>query len=204
MRPLVKMAKKTNPRSMKLKLNPHQKRLPFGGHHFREDGIMLKGEAFKDVEELLRDFRLMNGRPVGNPSQDIIIYYAQKFPWMVMTDHDATPDEPEEYDYVCWRDWITSVWGKVQNKFITRKEASFRWEKCNGCPNNVGKTWKSSAEATEFERKSLLLRRGEKTPENYCYCALHRADVSVASFLESPRDLSRKLPNSAEQEGCWF
>lgn len=189
---------------MRHRLNPNQKRLPFGGHHFRERGVTLKGETFDDVVELLTDFRLMNGWPVGNPSQEIINYYAEKFPWMVEYDLSGKEDEPENEHYVAWREWISSVWGKVQGKFITRKEASFRWDVCKNCPFNVGAPWPVSREATEFQRKSLLLKKGEKTPDNYCFCALHRADIGVASFLESPRELSRKDKNKSDHPGCWF
>lgn len=189
---------------MRHRLNPNQKRLPFGGHHFREKGVTLKGDMFEDVVKLLTEFRLMNGWSVGNPSQEVIDYYAVKFPWMVEYDLSGKEDDPENPAYVGWRDWLSSVWGKPQSKFLTRKEASFRWEICKTCPHNVSKPWKETREAVEFSRKSLLLKRGEKTPEDLCYCDLHRADISVASFLESVRELSRKDENKSDHPGCWF
>ena len=118
---------------MRFQLNPSQMRLPFGGHHFRENGVTLKGETFDEVVDLLNDFRLMNGTPIGNPKQEIINYYAQKFPWMVEYDLSGDEDVPEDENYVAWRSWISSVWGKPHGKFLTRKEASFRWSVCKTC-----------------------------------------------------------------------
>lgn len=189
---------------MKHRLKLNMKREPFGGHHFRENGATLKGDNFNDVVDLLTNFRLINGRPIGNPTQEVINYYAEKFPWMVEYDLSGEEDEPVNQEYEAWRDWVSSVWGKPQNKFITRKEASFRWEVCKKCPFNIGSTWTETKESTEFSRKSLLLKRGEKTPENMVFCSLHHADIGVASFLESPRDFSRKDKNKSDHPGCWF
>ncbi len=189
---------------MKLRLKENQKRLPFGGHHFRENGVTLKGDTFEDVEELLSNFRLINGKPIGNPKDEIIAYYAEKFPWMVEYDTNEQVVEPLSEEYIAWRDWISSIWGKTQGHFITRKEASFRWEICKKCPHNVGSPWDDSKESIEFSRKALLLKRGENTPENLRYCDLHKVDIGVASFQESARDLSRKDDNKPDHPGCWF
>lgn len=165
---------------------------------------MMKGETFDEVGELLTNFRIINGRPVGNPKQEIINYYAEKFPWMVEMDLSDEEDKAPNADYEAWRDWVSSVWGKNHGKSITRKEASFRWEVCKGCPHNVGKPWPESREAIEFSRKSLLLKRGENIPEKLCYCDLHRADIGVASFQESAREFSRKEQNKPDHPSCWF
>ncbi len=189
---------------MKYQLKPNSKREPFGGHHFRENSVTLKGDTFDEVVDLLSNFRLINGKPIGNPRQEVINFYAEKFPWMVEWDLEGKEDEPEKQEYLDWRDWVSSMWGKAQGKFITRKEASFRWDICKNCPHNVGTPWKETKESIEFSRKSLLLKRGEKTPEKYQYCDLHRADVAVASFLESPQEFSRKDKNKSNHPGCWF
>lgn len=188
---------------MRYQLNPSQKREPFGGHHFRENGVTLKGDTVQEVVELLTDFRIVNGKPVGNPLQEIIDYYAKDFPWMVEMDISGKEDKPDNPDYVAWRSFISSVWGKNHGKFLTKKEASFRWAICKGCPHNVGTPWPESREATEFSRKSLLLRRGENIPEKYCYCDLHRNDIGVVSFQESASEFSRKETNKSNHSGCW-
>lgn len=189
---------------MTYRLNPHQKRLPIGGHHFYQGDIMLKGETFDDVLDLLENFRLVNGIPLGNPRQEILDYYAEKFPWMVQPDFSAKPGESLNEDYVAWRSWIASLWGQPAGKFLSKKEASMRLVTCDGCPHNVGTTWKESKESIEFQRKALMLRHGHSAPMGMCYCNLHRADISVSSFLDKPHELSRKPKDKPDHEGCWF
>ncbi len=189
---------------MKFTLNPHQKRLPFGGHHFHEDGMMIKGETVPEVAELLENYRIINGKPLGNPKQEIIDYYGVKFPWMVIKDLNPPEQEESQDDYIAWRYWVASVWGQPHRKFISRKEATMRLEVCKTCPHNVGKPWGDTRESTEFDRKVLLLRRGEKLDENVGFCALHKADIGVACFLESTSGLSRKDDNKPDHPGCWF
>jgi hypothetical protein len=189
---------------MKYTLNPHQKREPIGGHHFQEKGILIKADSFLGVVDLLTNFRLINARPVGNPRQEVIDYYAAKFPWMVEYDLSGQEDEPLNEEYVAWREWISSIWGKSAVKFVSRKEASMRWETCKGCPHNVGKPWKTSREEKEFMRKTMMLRRGEVVDPKYVFCRLHKADLSVSSFVESPGKLSRKAKEQEDHPGCWF
>ncbi len=188
----------------KYQLNPFQKRLPFGGHHFIEDGMTIKGETMADVADLLENYRIINGKPLGDPKQDIVDYYSKKFPWMVRLDHGVPIEDDIREEYIAWRYWIASVWGQTQHKFISRKESSMRLEICKNCPHNIGKPWESSRESTEFDRKALLLRRGEKIDEKYCFCDLHKADIGVGSFLESPTGLSRKDKDKPDHPGCWF
>lgn len=188
----------------KYKLNRFQKRLPHGGHHFVERGVTIKGDSVTEVAGLLENYRLINGRPLGNAYQEIVDYYASKYPWMVIKDLDPQEDEEIDQDYIDWRNWISSVWGKPMGKWISRKEASMRWEVCKNCPFNAGKPWDLDKEATEFDRKSLLLRRGESVPENYQFCSLHKADIGVSSFIESPMALSRKDPDKQAPSQCWF
>lgn len=189
---------------MKFCLNQHQKRLPIGGHHFHEPGILLKGDTFNDVVDLLTNFRLINGKPIGNPRQEVIDYYAKKFPYMVKYDLDSEDVETDSLEYIAWRDWISAMWGKPANKFISRKEASMRWEICKKCPHNVGRPWNSSKEFTEFSRKAMMLRRGEPISEKFVFCDLHKADIGVSSFLESPEKFSRKRKEQEDHPGCWM
>ncbi len=189
---------------MMMRLKKAQKRLPIGGHHFREKGMLIKGDTPEEVVDLVANFRLINGKPIGDPMRELIDYYTARFPWMVEYDLDFEEPDPEDPDYIAWRDWIGSVWGRGGLRYVSRKEASMRWEICKDCPHNAGTPWESSKESTEFSRKSMMLRRGESVPDNYCYCRLHRADIGVSSFLESPSKLSKKPNEQADRSGCWL
>ncbi len=166
--------------------------------------MTIKGDNVQEIAQLLENYRIINGKPVGNPYQEIIDYYAIKFPWMVNFDTNPQESESINEDYVTWRDWVASIWGKPSNKTISGKEASMRLEVCKTCPYNVGRPWESTRESVEFERKALLLMRGQKIAENYGYCSRHGCDIGVACVLESHSGLSRKDSNKPDHPGCWF
>lgn len=189
---------------MKHRLRIKQQRLPIGGHHFPEKGALIKGETFNEVVDLLTNFRLFNGRPVGRPRQEVIDYYAVKFPWMVEIETEEKPEVPLDPDYIAWRDWISSVWGKPSGRILSKKESSMRLEVCRDCPHNVGKSWDDSEESIEFNRKALMLRRGNYVDENFVFCDLHKVDLGVSSFLESPMLVSRKAKDEQDYPACWF
>lgn len=185
-----------------LKINKDQMRLPFGGHHYVEDGRTLKGDTFDEVKTLLTDYRLHNNRPVGNPGQDILTYYLVNFPWMVKQDDLEMPEEPD--DFIDWRAWVQGTWVKPPKKLLTSKEASFRWEVCKSCPFNVPiEQGNKPAEFEQITRKAILLRRGVKIPQELGYCSLHRADLGVLTFIETPKDHSEKSKDSPNYPSCW-
>ncbi len=185
-----------------LKINKDQMRLPFGGHHYVEDGRTLKGDTFDEVKAQLSDYRLYNNRPIGNPGQDILKYYQVNFPWMVREDDLEVPEESEQF--IDWRAWVQKTWKTPPKKLLTSKEASFRWDVCKTCPFN--KPIESGYRQSEFDqitRKTFMLRRGAKIPKELGYCSLHRFDLSVATFIETPRDHSEKSLNDPNYPSCW-
>ncbi len=186
----------------RLKIN--QKRLPYGGHHFPEKGALIKGDSFEDVVDLLHNFRLINARPLGNARQEIIDYYSVKFPWMVELETKPIKQIPVDPDYKQWRDWIASVWGKPMGNAVSKKESSMRLEVCRTCPHNIPKNWNETEESIEFNRKALMLSRGNFVDEKYGFCSLHKADLGVLSFLESPLQVSGKDKDKQDYPACWL
>lgn len=190
------------------KIKPGQKRLPFGGHHYYQDMglhralILVNGDTAEDVAKKLRDLRINNGIAVDDPLQDVLDYYAARFPWMVMLDRNAE-EKHEATDYAAWRAWIFKMWGRSNIKSITKKEAHLRWEACKDCPFNQQKWWDETDESAELTRKTLLLRRGHAVPQNIGYCSLHRWDLSVATFMETPDQVSEKEKDIAQPDCCW-
>lgn len=153
---------------------------------------------------MLTNFRLFNSRTVGNPTQEVIDYYARKSPWMVELDTQPSEADEVDEDYIQWRDWIASQWGKPSGRLLSRKESSMRLEICKTCPHLVQKTWDDTDESIEFERKSLMLKRGSLVDEKYAFCSLHRCDVGVASFVENPISVSGKMKDEQDYPACWF
>lgn len=185
-----------------LKINKDQMRLPFGGHHFYEMGLMMKGDTFDEVRIKLTDFRLNNNRPVGNPGQDILTYYAVNFPWMVKEDDAEMPQEGE--NFLAWRAWIQKTWNRPPKKIIVSKEAEMRWSVCKTCPHNIPiAAGNRRAEFDELKRKAFILRRGIKIPPEIGFCSLHRADLSAFTFTETPKDHSEIKKDTPNYPGCW-
>ena len=192
---------------MKTKLNTKQKREPIGGHHFNQktkhsDEYLVKADTFNKLISKVSDYRISNGIPIGNPKEDVLEYYARRFPYMVLIDEGA---EKKIYNsrYEAWRTFIQDVWKKAPTKFITRKESESRWTVCLDCPFNVEKDWKKTKESNEVEKRAFMLRRGEAIPKKIGFCALHRADIGVLSFVEAPGNLSGKKKDHEKPSVCW-
>ena len=186
------------------KLNPHQQRLPIGGHHFTENGHTMRGETFAEVEDKLTDYRLNNHIPLGYPGQEILVYYAENWPYMVQYDPKAKPPEMES-SYLEYRKWLNKIWKNPPVKSASVREAQDRWDICKTCPHNKLIEDESGKEFDELEKKAFLLRRGQYTPDWLGVCACHMsADLSVASFIEKPADYVEKRKDLTKPGNCWM
>lgn len=187
---------------MILKLNPYQKRQPIGGHHIIEHGVTFRGETAKEVAEKLRAFRISNAIPVGDPEQDVFTFYLMHWPFMVQEDETATAPKTSK-DYENWRDWVTRTWAYPPRKMLTQKEAKDRWAICQKCPCNFAKKWEETPESAETTRRAYILRRGVDVPKDLGFCVLHKADLSVFTFIDNPKDFSTAKDTIALAKDCW-
>lgn len=184
-----------------LKLNTNAKRQPYGGHHYPEYGVTFKGETASEVIKQVAKFRLSNNIPAGDPEQDVLLYYAKNWPWLVK----GSPffrDTMVDADYDDWRAWIYDQW-KNPGSTITTKEASQRWEICAKCPFNKAFAWKATDEIGELKKRTFLLRRGVDIPLSLGFCARHRADLGVLTFLKEAEKFSKKKEKD-NFEACWL
>ncbi len=182
-----------------LKLNTNVKRQPFGGHHYPEYGVTFKGDSLDDLKEQVAKFRLSNNIPAGNPEQDILVFYAKHWPWLVKG--DGIDAKEECGNYVDWREWIYLAW-KNPGSTITTKEAKDRWTVCEKCPHNKPFDWSISKESRELVRRAFLLRKGIDVPYYLGFCDYHKADLSVFTFLKEAEKLSKKSGNNYPE--CWL
>jgi hypothetical protein len=186
-----------------LKLNPDQLRQPHGGHHYLiPNGPAVKGESFKEVVQKIKDYRINNGIPVGDPEQDVLWFYALHWPYMV--EPDVQRKAPEESEmFRSWAKWVRKAWKTPPKKTITTKEASIRWDVCLTCPHNKKFNWRETDESTAIQQRVFLLRRGVEVPEGIGYCACHKADLSALSFIDGPQSFSDKSKEFIQPEACW-
>jgi len=186
-----------------LVINRNQQRLPIGGHHFPENnGPVIRGETFDEVEDKLSKYRINNGLPLGNPASEIIAYYARNFPWMV-TLADDKESKKQSSNYLRFSHWIRTVWKNPPRKLIHQKEAEARWAACLKCPRNQKKDWQTTGEAAEMERRSFMLRCGIDIPQGLGFCSCHKAPLEVFVFVENADSFSAKKDEEPKQPGCW-
>ena len=187
-----------------IRLNRKQQRLPIGGHHYPEPGLMIKEETFDDVVKRLRSFRLDNGVKLGNPEADVLRYYAEKFPYMVEEYWPQRTDDDVDRDYLRYAHWIRTAWQNPPKGIISSKEAEFRWDKCKTCKCNVQNRWKTGHEQEDLLRRSFMLRHGLHAPSFLGFCTCNRWDNSVAVFLSDPEGFSAKEKTAEQEPGCWL
>ncbi len=186
-----------------LKINQHMKREPFGGHHYTQYAMTFRGETFKEVVEKLSEFRVTNNIAIGNPEQDVLLFYAVHWPFMVKEDTDSPVAITEPNDYVGWRDWIYEAWRRPPKKSVVTKEASQRWDICLKCPMHRSINWIKNGEAKELAKRAFMLRRGIDIPKDLGYCLLHKADLGAFVFIDGAKEFSAKLKTADELPTCW-
>jgi hypothetical protein len=184
-----------------LKLKENQKRQPVGGHHFTSHSTTFKGDTFYDVVKKLRQFRLINGLPVGDPAQEVLNYYAKNWPFMVMVSEE-NPTRVTKEEYVKWREWVQKTWENPPKKTITTKEAKLRWDVCLKCPFNKQFSWEGTDESAEITRRAFILRKGIEVPIGLGFCGLHSADLSVFVWIDNSKEFSSNKEEKQPSE-CW-
>lgn len=185
-----------------LKFNKNQKRLPIGGYHFPSHGTTFRADTLDGLVKKIKDFRTTNAIGAGAPEQEVLIFYAKHWPYMVMEDRDPPPPKITQEEYAQWRDWIQSTWTKPPNKTLTSKEAKSRWEVCQKCPFNKQLKWEGTDESAELTRRAFILRRGLEVPLNLGFCSRHRWDLSVAVWIDQATGFSAE-PNHQKRPDCW-
>lgn len=164
---------------------------------------MIQGDSYEDVVSQIKDYRLNNGKPIGSPSMDVLRYYQRVCPWMVIDDLKPALESPISEIYGQWRAWISDMWKNPVSAGLSRKEASFRWDKCLTCPHNVPKEWPASLESAEMHKRAYLLGQGMNIDDGIGFCNLHKLDIGVASLFEKPKQSSRKDEAAEQPAECW-
>jgi hypothetical protein len=182
-------------------LNESQQREPIGGHHFPEGAHVIKGKTFDEVVHGLTDYRITNGKPVGNPKREVLEYYDRNFPYMTQKGEGPyVPDVRE--DYIRYRSWVFSTWKNPPKKTVTTKEATLRHEICDKCSERKPASWGSSQEAEELARRSFMLRCGLKTCGADGYCSCNRWPIETSVFLDQADQFSAKEPEVERPASC--
>jgi len=185
-----------------LKLNKDQQVLPDGGHHFSTRGIMFRADSFEELLEKVADFRIANMILPGDLNEEILQYYAECFPQMVLS--DGKPYKPKiDGTYEQWARWMGMAWRSPVKANVAPKEAEMRTDICKTCPRNKPMNFQESPGLSSLKQRSYILTRGYGNTDKINFCDLHRADISVLSFSSTPDALSEKESSAEPQACCW-
>lgn len=182
-----------------LKYKKTQQRLPIGGHHFHDHGVTFKADSFESLCEKIKEFRINNAIREGDPEQEVLLFYAKNFPYVVESD-DTIPRVKDTQDADKWIEYVTTTWRNPPRKLLTSKEASIRWDACKTCKYNKRLEKDSSREIAETEKRAFMLRRGVDVPHELGYCSLFGIDTRIASFIE---DTKSSIESGDKPAGCW-
>lgn len=182
-----------------LRKNSHK--APFGGHQFHEYGTTIRADSYPELVEKVKNFRLVNSLAFGNPEQDILHYYSENWPWLVERKEDTYVQTDSNYE--TWKNWIQKAWKKPPARIVATAEAKTRWAVCEKCPFNRPLNFPDSPELEELKKRAFLLKRGIDTPSTIGYCAVHRCDIGVLSFIDNAEDFSSKKQKGGSYGDCW-
>lgn len=185
-----------------LKLNPDQQVGPIGGHQFPSHGITFTADDFPRLAKKVYEFRVTNLLPAGDPDQEILRYYLEKWPYMVSIDEKAIKSKSSGY-FEQWARWVGRAWRNPPKSIVSTKEAEDRMSACKTCPHNKAFDWKSTPETESLSQRTFLLRRGYEAPKQLGFCDLHKADISVFCFLTTPDAFSEIESQAEPQASCW-
>ena len=185
-----------------LKINKDQQVLPPGGHQFYGHGTTFTADLFPDLVDKVTAFRVTNLIPMGDTKQDILRYYLEKWPRMVVADYSSQQVSSTSYFYQ-WARWVGRTWRNPPKATVTSKEASDRMATCKGCPHNKPFDWPKTAESAALSQRTFLLRKGCEFSQPHGFCDLHKVDISVFCFLATPDAFSEIESQAEPQASCW-
>jgi hypothetical protein len=185
-----------------LKINSDQQVLPLGGHQFACHGTTFTDETFPGLIEKVVDFRITNLLLMGDPEQEILQYYLEKWPNMVRADYSEV-EPPTDSNFQQWARWVGRTWRVPPKATVTIKEATDRMATCKGCPHNKPFDWAKTAESAALSQRTFLLRKGYDFNSRHGFCDLHKVDISVFCFLATPDAFSEIESQEEPQASCW-
>lgn len=189
--------------------------IPPRGHHYIQDGTMIKGYSAANIVDKIGQFRIANQIDYGNPQEDYEAYLCSEFPRLCAPSYDEgeaeamaddTPSQVPALDEV--RRWAKltayrrSKWGQLE----TTETAEARSQTCSTCPlhKEIRSLSLCNPCISELDRQSVLLREGRKLNTNPGYCSATFQDNRSAVFLPKA-GLERSLERVEETvPECWL
>lgn len=190
---------------MSFVLNKHI--FPPGGFYFIDaEGVRFDAENPLKLSFAIREYRLLNNKPAGNPIQEINDFTCARYP-TGCRGAEAKPLAPAgehlplSARVTRWLAIIIRAMGRLPGSYVSKIEASRRAAICLACPQQASWLTGCSSCAGGTLRLSFAARRGQEAAggEKLLGCKILGEDTRTSVFLESLKPSEREdLPAP-----CW-
>lgn len=178
--------------------------LPSDGHYFVEsDGAEIKARSWFGVVRKLRKYRQQNGRPEGNPSEEVSVQACRRHPDLCYDSDESMPmPKPLSLKGRVFN-WLAGLkrykdGGGVVG-LVNTSIAQTRQNICLRCPqlSQVGSGCSSCKGALKGLRDAVIGNRSPRSARVGA-CAVLGTDLTVATNLDEPALDEPQLPVH-----CW-
>lgn len=182
--------------------------IPPGGWHYVDGDATLKGYTYKNLLDVVRDYRAENNLPAGDVEGDVNSYICTNWPnfchgvdMVVVTSiQSPTPTTELLNDIQQWAKNLSQANHPIQ--YVTDELAEERAKICRGCEYNVN--WRGGCNSCIIatDRICASVRQARDTASSAVLggCHLMRHDNRSAIFLD--RDELQKSSNLPAN--CWM
>lgn len=183
------------------RLNPNL--YPPDGYTFEDsDGVGHKGEGWKDLFRLIREYRARNGKSPGDVEAEVNSQHCAKYPGLCHAPPGLLPVPSFDMNTRV-SNWLSSILTTRRRNgtpaFVASAEAARRAKICAVCPRqkSLSSACSSCLGGVRDARKAVL---AGQTPANRSLhpCSVLGEDTQVSVHLNLPPAADPALP-----AGCW-
>lgn len=177
---------------------------PPDGYIFRDaEGILHRGDSWRDLRRVIADFRTRNGRPVGDLDAEINAYHCGKYPGLCHGENPIPPQPPRGSNLTARvLNWLAHLMGELRRngvRFVSREQAAIRGEICSKCPAQSSlPTVCDACIATITSARRVALGEAGPVHKSLHPCGILGEDCQISVHLEQKPSDERALP-----AGCW-
>jgi hypothetical protein len=183
---------------MPLRINTNHHSQPEGGWSYpAPDGPSFSSDkvgapGLKELLSKIRDYRISNGIPEGDPAHDVAMKYAVTCPWLIFEEEGEAKVSSEQ------ERWVLQMWKSYPQPLAEVRVRDDRFEQCLKCQHFMALG--SLVLGDEATRRLMLLNPAKHRKE-HGWCNLHKWIPSVVVQFHKPFQFSKKASVTPE---CWL
>ncbi len=178
---------------MKLRIDRSHMSQPEGGWGFViENGPVLKDEKLDKLIDKIKEHRLVNGLPVGDPENEIAMKYSKDFPWLIKRVEDEAEEENDA------ERWVHRLWRSFPMQMAETRARDERFEQCQKCVHFEPLV---EDDLTDEARRRLILMNPGKSRTEHGWCLLRGWIPSIAVQIHDPWNFADWTVKKSE---CWL